>query len=95
MITEAMRCPRCGAGVDDDGDGNCAVCARLSSADAQRLKDNVKTHVSDWERGYAKGYERALSQLVELVEFRVPDSLTLEVVLECVEKLRMEILNAS
>ncbi len=50
---------------------------------------------SDWERGYAKGYERALSQLVELVQFHVPDSLALEVVLGCVEKLRKEVLNAS
>ena len=50
------------------------------------------SHVDDWERGYAKGYDRALSQLVELVEFQLPDSLTLEVVLGCAEKLRREAL---
>ncbi len=93
MITEAMRCPRCGAGVDDDGDGNCAVCARLSSADAQRLKDNVKTHVSDWERGYAKGYERALSQLVELVEGKSHSYVVDDLVRSLAEKLRKEVLN--
>ncbi len=24
-------CPRCGVGVDDDGDGDCAVCASASN----------------------------------------------------------------
>jgi hypothetical protein len=25
-------CPRCGVGVDDDGDGDCAVCASAGNA---------------------------------------------------------------
>lgn len=31
-------CPRCQTGIDNDGDGNCATCAKLSDAQAAKLK---------------------------------------------------------
>ena len=31
-------CPRCGIGVDDDGDGNCAACVRVSDADIRMMR---------------------------------------------------------
>lgn len=30
-------CPRCLTGVDDDGDGNCGICCRLSDLAAAQL----------------------------------------------------------
>ncbi len=53
------------------------------------------THVSDWERGYAKGYERALQQLVELVEAKSHSYVVDDLVRSLAEKLRKEVLNAS
>ena len=35
----AERCPRCGIGVDDDEDGDCAVCALLPDRLAAKLKE--------------------------------------------------------
>lgn len=29
-VKSALRCRRCGVGLDNDNDGNCAVCAKLS-----------------------------------------------------------------
>ena len=52
------------------------------------------THVSDWERGYAKGYERALQQLVELIEYHIYNPIIVEMVREQAEKLRKEVLEA-
>jgi hypothetical protein len=49
----------------------------------------------DFERGYAKGYDRALSQLVELVECRVPPTgMCLEIVRDMADKLRREALES-
>lgn len=31
-------CPRCGVGIDDDGDGNCGRCAKLSDEQAANLR---------------------------------------------------------
>jgi hypothetical protein len=31
-------CQRCFSGIDDDGDGNCGLCARLSDNEAQFMK---------------------------------------------------------
>lgn len=33
-----LRCSRCGLGVDDDGDGNCGVCAGLTPEDILQIK---------------------------------------------------------
>jgi len=52
-------------------------------------------HVGDWERGYAKGYERALQQLVELVEAGSHYHAVDDLVRSLAEKLRKEVLNAS
>lgn len=30
-------CPRCGMGNDTDGDGNCAICARLTDDEVGRM----------------------------------------------------------
>lgn len=39
MFLEFTRpCPRCGLGIDDDEDGDCAVCARLSDRQVEHLK---------------------------------------------------------
>jgi hypothetical protein len=27
------KCPRCGVGIDDDGDGDCSYCAKMSSTE--------------------------------------------------------------
>jgi len=48
---------------------------------------------SDWERGYAKGYERALQQLVELVGGRSDSYATDDLVRSLAEKLRREVLH--
>jgi hypothetical protein len=37
-----LECPRCSVGFDDDGDGNCAICARLSDEHAAKLKMRVQ-----------------------------------------------------
>lgn len=34
----AVKCPRCGLGVDDNGDGDCAICARLSDRQVEDAK---------------------------------------------------------
>ena len=34
---EKQWCRRCWSGVDDDGDGDCAICARLSDEEAALL----------------------------------------------------------
>lgn len=33
-----MKCPRCEIGEDSDGDGDCAVCARMSDEQVARAK---------------------------------------------------------
>ena len=42
------KCPRCGQGVDTDGDGHCAICAHWTSdyAESRRLLSEKKTK---WE----------------------------------------------
>ena len=35
-------CPRCGIGFDDDGDGNCSVCAKISDAELS-LRNSILT----------------------------------------------------
>lgn len=31
------NCPRCGLGIDDDGDGNCGICQGLSDAQVRGM----------------------------------------------------------
>lgn len=31
-----MQCPRCKIGIDDDGDGNCGVCAKYTDVEVIR-----------------------------------------------------------
>lgn len=40
MSTEEdmTTCQRCLIGIDDDGDGNCALCARWDDAEAARVR---------------------------------------------------------
>jgi len=49
--------------------------------------------MDDFERGYAKGYERALQQLVEHLEFDIASPLVMAYVRAAAEKLRREVLN--
>jgi hypothetical protein len=42
-MTEPKRdltrpCPRCLVGIDDDGDGNCGICARWPEEEARRVR---------------------------------------------------------
>ena len=53
---------------------------------------HLPTRQGDWERGYAKGYDRALQQLMELVDFNLPSKTLVELVRELAEKLRKEAL---
>lgn len=55
-------------------------------------KKRVDILMGDWERGYAKGYDRALSQLVELVEVRSHSYAVDDLVRDLAEKLRREAL---
>jgi hypothetical protein len=32
-----LVCKRCRLGIDDDGDGNCAICARWSDEEVKRV----------------------------------------------------------
>ena len=41
-MSKHTTCPRCGMGIDHDGDGNCGVCARLSDEDLARIKASRK-----------------------------------------------------
>lgn len=38
----SIICPRCKVGIDDDGDGNCAACARWSDEEAARVRRVVE-----------------------------------------------------
>lgn len=43
MINQSpLRCQRCLLGIDDDGDGNCAVCASLTDVQALKVKIGVR-----------------------------------------------------
>lgn len=33
----ANKCPRCRCGIDNDGDGNCGVCARLTDVEVREV----------------------------------------------------------
>ena len=44
-------CPRCLVGIDDDGDGNCGICARWPEEEARRVRfhatRNAKLQAAD------------------------------------------------
>lgn len=39
---EPNKCKRCLLGIDDDGDGDCAICAHMCSTTAERVKRAVE-----------------------------------------------------
>lgn len=47
----SQRCPRCGIGVDNDGDGNCAVCAKIPDTNRE-LAQNIETRLQRMQEGF-------------------------------------------
>lgn len=45
--TEDKRCPRCFIGIDDDGDGNCKVCANLGDWQALQIRERITAMVTN------------------------------------------------
>lgn len=41
-----MKCKRCFVGVDDDSDGNCAICARWPDIEAARVRQIALRNLS-------------------------------------------------
>ncbi len=70
----------------------CATCHTDHHLGADHpFRHKIIVSGGDWERGYAKGYERALSQLVELIEYHIPNYA--DSVRHWANKLREEVLN--
>lgn len=45
-LRQRLTCPRCNLGIDDDGDGDCAVCASMTEGQAQRVRNGVMSLVA-------------------------------------------------
>jgi len=81
MTEDTAKCSRCGAGVDDDGDGDCAVCASagnqlVAALQARRAHgDRVALQLHSTillldaaKRSHASTVREALDKAARLVE---------------------------
>lgn len=52
-------CQRCMSGIDDDHDGNCATCAKMSDETAKFMRDTrVRMELGDMMRQRSETIER-------------------------------------